>query len=288
MGRVLGTKKLLGWLAVFCSTFFFYFATVVIRLAEGEVDIDVSYFAFFRFILGFIVVSIIMLISRQPVRPRRYHFLLGRMLANTAAVYCFYKAASLGSVAEANILNMTYPLFVACASWFLFKSQRDWVVAALVALAFVGVWLVLNPGGDFSVNGQSIWGLASGMLAAAAIIYLNLCRIDHDSNTILFVLFGLGSIVMYTFFHNYIFWPNGKEFYYLMLCGAPGVIGQYLITFGFRFVTAVEGSVISSSRIMLAALLGPIIIGEPSLALLGWCGGFCIFVANVGLAMRKK
>ena len=46
----------LGWLAVFCSAFCFYLATAIIRWAEPYVEIDTSYFAFARFLFGFLVV----------------------------------------------------------------------------------------------------------------------------------------------------------------------------------------------------------------------------------------
>lgn len=286
LSKTLATR-LFGWSAIFLSTFFFYFATVVIRLAEGEVEIATSYFAFFRFLLGFVVVAVIMVAQKTPPRPKNIHYLLGRTIGNTVAVYCFYQAAALGSVAEANILNMTYPIFVALSSWFIFRNQRDTRVIGYVALACCGVWLILAPEGGLVIGGANIWGLASGVMAAAAIVYLNLCRIEHDSNTILLFLFGLGSIFMFLFFHKDMFFPNGKEFYYLMLCGLPGVVGQYLLTYGFRFVTAVEGSIISSSRILIAALLGPVIIGEAMITTVGWLGALCIFIANVGLALRK-
>jgi len=65
-------------------------------------------------------------------------------------------------------------------------------------------------------------------------------------------------------------------------------MGQIFITFGFRFVTAVEGSIISSSRILLAALLGPVIAAEPALTLIGWLGAFLIFIGNVYLALAPK
>lgn len=283
------SHKIIGWAAVFASAFFFYFATVVVKLAQAEVTIDVAYFAFCRFVLGFFVVVAVMALGHHPLRPKNYHYLLGRMFANTVAVYCFFQAAALGSVAEANILNMTYPLFVALASWFVFREQRDRRAIFLVILACCGVWLVLAPrAGVEDFAWHSIWGLGSGISAAAAIIYLNLCRKEHDSHTILFFLFGIGAVLIYVFFHERIFWPNSTELYYLVLCSAAGVAGQYLLTHGFRFVTAVEGSVISSTRILLAAILGPIFIAELPLTTLGWCGGLLIFSANVGLALRKK
>lgn len=281
-------RQIFGWLAVFCSTFCFYLATVIIRWSEPVVDIESAFFVFARFLLGFFVVTTTMIVGRQRFKPKNYHYLLGRTIANTVAVFCFYKAVAMGTVSEANILNMTYPLFVALFSWIFLKGQRDVFSIGVVLVAFLGVWLVLAPGDFTSINMGKIWGLISGITAAMAIIYLNVSRRYHDSQTILVVLFGVGAVLIYLFFHEVIFWPNAKEFYYLFACSVAGVMGQYLLTYGFLFVTAVEGSIISSSRILLAALLGPLIAGDPPLAFIGWCGAVLIFTANAVLAIRKS
>lgn len=286
MKNTLSHRQILGWLAVFGSALFFYLATVIIRWSSLYVEIEAPYFVFARFLLGFMVVSLTMLIGHYPLKPKKYHLLLGRTIANTVAVFCFYKAVEVSSLAEANILNMTYPLFVTLFSWVALKQQRDSMVIWVVLLAFAGVWLVLSPG-DLSAQFQSGWGLVSGISAAFAMIYLNVSRRCHDSHTILFFMFGLGSIGIYLFFHQKIFIPNGQELFFLLACSVTGVLGQYLLTHGFRFVTAVEGSVISSSRIVIAALMGPVLVGEPQLTLLGWCGALLIFLANSFLAYRK-
>ena len=88
-------------MSVFASAFCFYFSTVVIRWSREVVAIDSAYFAFFRFLLGFMVVGAIMLVRRQRPAPKRYHFLIGRTLGNCIAVYCFYQAVRYTSVAEA-------------------------------------------------------------------------------------------------------------------------------------------------------------------------------------------
>lgn len=281
------SRQIVGWLAVFGSAFFFYLATLIIRWAAPYVEIASAYFVFSRFLLGFIVVSITMALQGQRLQPKRYHFLIGRTVANTIAVFCFYKAVEVGSVAEANILNMTYPLFVALFSWFFLKNQRDYPSLVIVGVAFAGVWMILSPG-DIKVRWENIWGLCSGLTAAAAIIYLNISRRYHDSQTILFFMFGLGTILMLLFFHSAIFWPNPQEFFYLLCCSVAGVLGQYLLTYGFLYVTAVDGSIISSSRILLAALLGPLLVADPHLTLAGWCGALLIFAANAVLALRNS
>ncbi len=279
-------RQVVGWLAVFGSAFFFYLATLIIRWAASYVEIESSYFVFARFLLGFTVVVLTMVLQKQRLHPKKYHYLIGRTAANTIAVFCFYKAVSMGSLAEANILNMTYPLFVAVFSWFFLRGQRDLVSLIIVAVAFAGVWLVISPG-DITPGWENLWGLSSGISAAAAIIYLNISRRYHDSQTILFFMFGLGTVLMLIFFHDTIFLPNPMELIFLLSCSVAGVLGQYLLTYGFLYVTAVEGSIISSSRILLAALLGPLLVADPALSVWGWCGALLIFTANATLALRR-
>lgn len=280
------SKQAVGWLAVFGSAFFFYLATLIIRWAAGHVTIGSAFFVFARFLLGFIVVSASMAVQKQQLQPRKFHYLIGRTVANTCAVFCFYKAVEMGSVAEANILNMTYPLFVAVFSWFFLRGQRDLLSSMIVLVAFAGVWLVLAPG-EVKFSLANLWGLSSGITAAAAVIYLNISRRYHDSQTILFFMFGLGMVMILIFFHDALFVPNAVELFYLLSCSVAGVLGQYLFTYGFLYVTAVEGSIISSSRILLAALLGPLLVADPVLTLSGWCGALLVFTANAALAFRK-
>jgi drug/metabolite transporter (DMT)-like permease len=259
---------------------------VFIRWAETEVSIDASFFVFFRFLMGFFVICMLLIMQRRPLKPMRYDLLVGRTVFNCIAVYCFYRAVTATSVAEANILNMTYPIFLVVSSWFVLKEQRDVVAIGMVFIAFAGIWMILSPG-RISPNLQNLWGLASGVSASLAILYLNMSRQYHDTETILFYMFGLGSILIFGLFYDRIFWPNLLEFRYLFLCAAFGVGGQYLLTIGFRYVTAVEGAILSSLRILMAAVLGPWIALDPPLEVAGWIGAILIFAANVVLAVRK-
>lgn len=284
--RSISSKEIGGSFLVFASAFFFYLSTVSIRWAKSEVELSSTYFAFFRFFFGLLIILAFFVVKRKKLSPKRYDLLLLRAFTNVVAVFCFYKAVDLTTVAEANILNMTYPLFIAVITWFLFKNQRNWESYVAILVAFVGIVLVLFPD-EIQLNWNNLWGLASGVFASVAIICVNLVRQYNDTDTILLFMFGIGASLLFIGFHDEIHWPTTAELYYLLLCALFGVCGQYLLTLGFRYVTPVEGSIISSSRILLAALLGPILVADPPLALWGWVGALLIFGTNVYLAWKK-
>ncbi|MBT8340666.1 MAG: EamA family transporter [Desulfatitalea sp.] len=286
MSTIPNRARLLGSLTIFGSAVFFYLSTVVIRWSDRAVDIDASYFAFARFLLGFGVTAAVMAVRRTGPRVHSYHLLVGRALSNCIAVFCFFKAVERTTVAQANILNMTYPLFVALISWLVLRKQRDVKALFTVLVAIAGIWLVLAPELS-SFKADNLWGLCSGVTAAFAIVYLNVSRQYHDTNTILLFMFGIGAVTLWVVYHQRITVPNADEGLYLALCAGAGVAGQYLLTLGFRYVTAVEGSIVSSARILLAALIGPYVAFDPPLTPAGWLGALLIFGANVYLALRR-
>ncbi len=279
-------ERLIGWLSLLGSALCFYLATVIISWGKPYVRADSSFYVLARFLFGLVLVSATLIAERRLPRCHNVHAIVGRALTNAVAVLCFYKAVEVSTVASANILNMTYPIFVAILSWFTLRKQRDILAIGIVAISTLGIWLILKPD-PATAGGNDIWGLLSGIFAAFSMIYLTMCRRQHDSTTILFYVFILGSLLMLPLMAKSLFIPNLTEIFFLTTCSLAGVLGQYLLTYGFLFVTAVEGSVFSSSRILIAALLGPVLVADPPLSWTGWLGALLIFGANVALALRK-
>jgi len=280
-------RALWGCIAVLLSAFCFYLSTATIRWAQMRgVHPDPAFYVLTRLLLGFVVVMSLLTLQGRSPRPRSYGLLIGRAVANSVAVYCFYQAVRLTTVSHANILNMTYPIFVALITWGFLPEQRDRRMLLALFAAFVGIVLILYPGG-MTFNRNQLWGIGSGISAALAIVCLNLSRKVHDSETVLFYMFGLGSLMIYAGFHDRMVVHQAREVVYLLICGAFGIAGQYLITLGFRYISAVEGSILSSTRILMAAFVGPLIAIDPALTARGWAGGLLIFVANVYLALLK-
>ena len=276
-----------GRLAILTSEIFFYLASVTVRWSQdAQLELSSTFFVFVRFLVGFLLASSVLIAKRQPPRPRQFPLVLARALFYVAAVFCFFKAVETTTAAQGNILNMTYPMYTPLFAWLFFKQKRDLGAMGMAALAFVGMALVIAPT-NMTFEWGTIWGVASGLITGFAVIFLNLARQQNPTEIVLFFVFGIGTALLYAMFGRGFFLPNQLEFLYLAGAGVIGVIGQYVLTFGARYVNPVEGSMISSSRILFAAFLGPLICSDPALSLTGWVGALLIFAANACMILRN-
>jgi drug/metabolite transporter (DMT)-like permease len=285
--KTLFSPELYGSIAILTSMWCFYLETAVVRWATaGAVALSTPFLIFVRFLVGLLIVAGVFLLKRKPLRPRGYLPLLGRAFTNLLAVFCSYKAVELTTLAQGSILNMTFPVFLGIFSWFVFKAQRDLVALMMTVVAFCGIFLVVSPG-DFSLDWNSLWGITSGIIAAVSLMLLTIARQHNDTDTVMFVVFGAGAVALYLVFRETLYIPDREETFYLLLGALMAVAGQYLLTMGFRYVTPVKGGVLSSTRILIAAFVGPYITSDPQLTFLGWIGALLILGTNIYFIARK-
>jgi drug/metabolite transporter (DMT)-like permease len=82
--------------------------------------------------------------------------------------------------------------------------------------------------------------------------------------------------------------PHGRDLPFLISSGLVGVLGQVLLTMGYKNVSAKAGSMVSSSRIIFAATMGFFFFSEALSARI-LTGGFLIIAAIIGIsALRNK
>lgn len=281
------SSQLLGCLSILLSAFFFYFATAVVRQSVETVKISSFLFIFYRTGIGLILVSLIFIAKRRIPRIKEdYLFLSLRVFGNLIAVLCFFKATLLGSAAKANILNLTYPLFIVLFLLLFSKGKKDYRLYLVSVTSFFGILLVTGERGNF-FDLATLWGLISGATAAVAVIALARTRKYNDTETVLFYMF-LGAFISLIFLSPETrSLPTNAQLYYLLTSACYGAVGQFLFTYGFRFVSAEEGGILSSTRILIAAFLGPIVTSDPSLTLYGYLGALIIFISNAYVIKNK-
>ncbi len=271
-----------GILLLFSAEVCFALSTVFGKLVTENsaiVGIEVS---FFRYLLGFIVFSIYMLVKGTSFRPNNTKQVVLRGVFNTLAVIFFFAGLQYTTVTNANMLNMTYPVFVFLLAPFINheKSALSNVLYLIITLA--GVYLIVAP--DFNhINPGDFLSLVSGVLAGFGIPFLREARKYDSSEVILFYLMMLGCLINLVLVIPFFVMPAGLMMVYVMLSALVAVLGQGFLTVGYRYIEAASGSLVSASRILIAGIMGVSFFSDP-VTLKIMLGGTLILISLAGVS----
>ncbi|HJZ39562.1 MAG TPA: DMT family transporter [Bacteroidales bacterium] len=269
-------------LAEFC----FASATVFAKFITNSSDIPAIEITFFRVSLGVIIATVYMLKTKTSFRPKKVSLVITRAVLSFSALVTFFYAVEHSSVTNANMLNMTYPVFIFLVAP-LFKLERLHKIAFLfLVIAMAGIYLVIFP--DFSnINSGDFVGLLSGIFAAFAIITLSVAR-EYDSTVlIVFYLMAIGTVCNAFLMAPVFIMPEAGDLPYLLASGFTGLAGQVFLTMGYKNVSARAGSMVSSSRIVFAAMMGFFFLSE-ALSLRILLGGLLIITSIIGVSALQK
>ena len=272
-----------GILLILAAEFLFTTATVFTKYATNHSPMSGAQVTFFRFLLGFIVTSFLVRRSGVSIKPNNVRLVVQRGVFNTLAVVLFFAGVRYTTVTNANMLNMTYPAFVFLLAPFINGERSPKIYYIFLASAMAGIYLVAFP--DFStVNAGDLLSLASGVMAGFGITTLRQAAKFDDTHVILFYLMGIGTVLnavimapVFTFKGSALVWGA------VLLSAAVGYGGQLLLTTGYKHISAAGGSLVSSSRVVWAMLMGTILFGDritPRIA----AGSVCIIVSLVMLS----
>jgi drug/metabolite transporter (DMT)-like permease len=275
-----------GIVFLIMAEFCFAAATVFAKYVTNKTDIPAIEITFFRVSLGTVVAALYMWQTHTSFVPKRIGLVIARAAFSFSALVTFFYAVEHSSVTNGNMLNMTYPVFIfILAPLFKLEKMNKFSLIFLIS-AMAGIYLVIFP--DFSnINKGDIVGLSSGILAAFAIITLSVAR-EYDSTVlIVFYLMALGTICNAVMMAPVFVKPDLSDYPALFCSGILGVAGQVLLTKGYKHVNARAGSMVSSSRIIFAALLGFTFFAEPLLPRIIF-GGLLIIGSIIGVSMLQK
>ncbi|HOX16270.1 MAG TPA: DMT family transporter [Smithellaceae bacterium] len=276
-----------GIIFLMLSELCFTASTIFSKLLTNSSDISALEVTFSRFFLGWIVASGIVYKNSISLVPHKLSLLVWRGVLNTAAVILFFLASQYTTITNTHMLNMTYPFFIFLFAPLFFRREKisPFLYLILVA-ALAGIWLVINPDLQ-TINKGDIFGLLSGIASAFAIIALNLARKNDSTVVILFYLMSIGIVLNGLVMLPVFVWPQGSQWLLLLASAAAGVAGQVCITYGYKYISARAGSLVSTSRIFYAVVLGMLIFSE-DLTLRIAAGGLMILLSIVAVTLLQK
>lgn len=256
--------------AIFVLVLGSFFATlcdVFIKLAGP--DVAVFQFTFLRAAFMCLMLFPIVFI-RHVNRPQsvifvglKLHFIRGNMWI-LAAVLLVFSLSEL-SLATANSVFYTAPIFIMLFSTFFYKERLSFEVLAAVVLGFIGILVILRP-----------TEISSGMLSAvlfAIVLAANSLLIKKlPQNQDIFLGLFLSQCFALPVAAGLAIW-EGEAFQvdlllYSALCSVCSILYSVSCLIGYRYVASSKVTSAEYSGLIFAFLLGWIVFGDvPDLGL---------------------
>ena len=228
---------------------------------------------FFRNLFGLALLVPWLVRHRQiGLRTTVPHLHLLRSLAGLGAMYCFFYAIAHLPLAEAMLLKLSSPLFIPLVAALWLGEAVPGRVRVAVALGFVGVLLVLNPG-FAGVNPVALVALGGGALAAVAKTTVHRLGYSEPPGRTVFYFALVGTMVSaLPLLWN---WQPLEPRTYLWLGLVAGLAtgGQLFLTRGFGLAPAARMGAFGYSAVIFGAAYGWLLWDEiPSdLSITGAC-----------------
>jgi drug/metabolite transporter (DMT)-like permease len=255
------SRPVAGGLLVLTSALLFAGVGALVKAASADLPSEVIVFFRNAVAMAFLLPWILIRHRNLRLKTSCPHLHLLRAAAGLAAMYCFFIALKLLRLADAMLLCYTLPIFIPIIEWFWLKEPVSRQTKIAVLVGFIGIALVLKPGfGLFQAAG--LVGLASGLLAALAIVGIRRMTVTEPVVRVVFYFTSFGTLVsavpLAWTWQN----PSGHMLGVLCFMGVLAIMAQMCLTKGYSMAPAGQVGPFNYGNVVFAALLGWLIWGE--------------------------
>ncbi len=274
-----------GIILLLLAEFCFASATVFAKFVTNTSDISPIEITFFRFFFGVFIAYFSLRKSNMSLIPNNKKFVISRAILNTVAVILFFMSVKYTTVTNANMLNMTYPIFIFMFMPLFGYEKIKPIRIVYLAISILGVYMVIQPNFGHLLLGDLL-GLLSGIMGGLSVITLRRARQFDSTAIIIFYIMAIGTVINGALMIGLFKIPTVELSIYIAISALLGLAGQVFITSGYKHIEANKGSIISTSRIIMAAILGITIFNDKiNLELI--LGGVLILFSIVQLTVSE-
>lgn len=217
---------------------------------------------FFRNLVSLVVAFFLILKSKDSLLGKKENqklLLMRSILGTLGIVLNFYSIDHL-VLSDANMLNKLSPFFVIIFSMLFLNEKINSKQVTGLTIAFIGVLFVIRPRLNFEII-PALAGILGGVTAAGAYTCVRALSGKEKPKTIVFYFSLISSLIIapftiITYEHMTII-----QFLYLILAGISASVGQFGITFAYKYSPAKEISIFDYSNIAFAAIFSFMLFG---------------------------
>ena len=205
------------------------------------------------------------LLRRAGISPwgKRRWLLIWRGAIGTAALLCVYAALAALPLASATVLQYLYPPFTALLAWLMLGERIGKRVVAAMALGWLGVLLVAQPGGSMALAWQPVLIAVAGALFTA-LAYVSVRSLGQSEHPLVIVFYfplvalplSLPLVTLDPVL------PTPMEVLWLLGVGLFTQLGQVYLTRSLMALPAARATAISYVQVVFAGGWGWLLFGE--------------------------
>jgi drug/metabolite transporter (DMT)-like permease len=233
---------------------------------------SVGQIAMVRFATGAVLTLGLFAARPGTFAPVKHGLLFTRGALGGLAAFLYFVALSRIPAGEATLLNNTFPILATAIAFFTLRERPTIHLAAGLAIASVGVFLVLGGGtASFSLRWGELAGIASAILGAGAVTAIRALRATDNAPTIFFAFCLGGLLVSIPFALGP--WPTSIALWTIALAGVglTSFGAQMLMTHAYGGLTVPEAAIWQQLTPVASFLWSLALLGE-RLAPLGVLG----------------
>lgn len=279
------SNRIKGIICITISAFGFAAMSAFVKLSGDLPSFEKT---FFRNTVSLIVACVLIIKSKDSFLGKKENqklLLVRSVLGTLGIVFNFYSIDHL-VLSDANMLNKLSPFFVIIFSiLFLNEKINSKQVIGLI-IAFIGALFVIKPQINFEMI-PALAGILGGVTAAGAYTCVRALSGREKPKTIVFYFSLVSSIIIAPFMMITYKHMTTLQFLYLILAGISASIGQFGITFAYKYSPAKEISIFDYSNIAFAAIFSFVLFGTlPDI--LSFIGYGIIFAASLYMFIYNK
>ncbi|VAV88048.1 Membrane protein, putative [hydrothermal vent metagenome] len=220
------------------------------------------------------------------IRSDKHHLHILRSILGIFGMGLNFWAMTLLPLADATTISFTVPIFATLFAALILREQvgfRRWLA---VLIGFVGVLVVIQPGGTLIPAFGASVALAGALVTAAVTLVIRvLGRTETSIITIFwFSIYTLPALTVCAYIYGG--GHDAKTWGYLFGIGIFGTLGQLTITQSLRLAPVSTIMPMDYSALIWSTILGIVIFGQwPGLSI--WIGAPIIIGSGLFIAWRE-
>jgi drug/metabolite transporter (DMT)-like permease len=274
------------------SAFAFSLMTACVKLVSTY-NIPVFEIIAARALVSLVISYIDIKRKRISVWGNNKKLLIARGMAGTLALVCVYYAVTTLPLAEATLLQYTYPVFTAVLAFFFLKERIQRSTLICIILSLFGLLVMVMP--NLSINSGIVlpwFSVLAALLGAlgSAIAYVIVKRLSQgeDSSVIIFYFPLIALPLSIILLGDNFVMPNIEALILLLLVGIFTQVGQVGLTKAMQSEVATKVTAFSYIQVVFSILFGFIIFSEVPSAWTLSGGALIIIGALINVFGNKK